>query len=146
MKDFKMKHKFIIVLILICFAIPFGYQWFQTWRDKGFESSGREFIKTCSLNLAAYKDSYGTYVTDSQTIKNCSDFFPAGYVLYYSKDGIPSEYLKSLPELSLPYLDKNSYKLLLAVKHRYHDEIFFWTVDQRNDPELLSVRIREMRL
>lgn len=135
--------KMIFFVAALGITALLSWRWFQPLRDQGFESAGRALIKMCSLVQRAHKDVYGVYQLDPDKLRNCLESLPDGYVLYFSREELPESYRQILPDASLPYLAKDSYRLLLAVPHRFRPEIIFWTIDPNEVPVLLPERMKK---
>lgn len=136
-----MKRKILILSGTSILIAMIGWQRFKNFRDRGFESSGRDFIKSCSIVQTAYRKTYQKYLTDPLELKKCSVGFPKEYVMYYAAGDLPEEFKQNLAPQDQPFVSESSYQMLLTIKHRYRDETFFWIVKDDNEPQMLTTRV-----
>lgn len=84
----------------------------------------------------SYKKEFGSYILQGDQLRKESplDSLP-DYHLYTSVDELPAEYKKFLPTEALPFLKKDSFRLILTVKNKFANEVCFWMVDENDKPK-----------
>jgi hypothetical protein len=135
-----MKYRIFLNIVILTIAAWVAGNIFVNWRNSGFENSSRGYLELYVIHQKSWKETYGLYAENRAALIGNAPTLSSEYQLFVSRDEIPKEYLSLLPENNLPFLSKGSFRLLLAVRHRYRSEIFFWLADSQGLVQKLSVR------
>ncbi|MEN0060110.1 MAG: hypothetical protein AAGB31_14825 [Bdellovibrio sp.] len=107
----------------------------KTFIDKGKDSEVKSLLNNYGVAEESYFASYKEFSADEGRLGFSSQV--KGVKVFFLKDLVPAEYVNALPEASLPFVGKDSYRILVAVE-KSNGQVEFWTMDEKRNPSKLK--------
>lgn len=119
----------IILGMLMIMATVDSYQLSRLQNENG---EGANLISMYYKYQKIYKDSFGVYVDNAKNLRDCCMSLKNDYKIYFSEKEIPKTKYEKLDRQDLPFLAKNSFRLLLVMESGDRLESM-WTIDSRGE-------------
>lgn len=84
----------------------------------------------------AYFGEYGKYPSDPSRLG--FSVKPGKISVHFQAEGLPPRYYSVIPETSLPFVNDNSYRILLAAENVRTNRIDFWIMTENRKPQQLK--------
>lgn len=105
---------------------------YQLSRLQNENRDGANLISMYYKYQKIYKDSFGVYVDNAKNLRDCCLSLKRDYKIYFSEEEIPKSEHTKLDRQNLPFLAKNSFRLLLVMEPGEQLETM-WTIDSRGE-------------
>jgi hypothetical protein len=117
------------ILVALVVLVGYGYLRFSGLQSKGKEAEIKEVLKGIFISEDNYKKAFNKYTARLEQAGYRVTL--PGFSVYGDKKDISADELKLLGEGQLPYINDQSFRILLRVESA-GDPTEIWSVDDRN--------------